>query len=360
MSFKRIVRCALAALTLAIAIVAPDADVPAQSTPNLPPAGVYQGIPNFTGVGAGALFRQAINQRFAGVQPISPTITNVAFASLPSELDGMMIFCRDCKLTTPCTASGSGAWALGARGQWSCSSSSLEANLNANGNNITSLATATTGGDALGYGQGAGGDLSGALPNPTVQTVLSGKVPIYAGQTNPQFQTYTQPFVVSAIDGAPGATSDSISKPAGAQQGDTLIYYIAVNASALSVTPPDGTWHLIKSGADSSGSIADASYYKVAGSSEPSSYTFTLSSGAYGTSGMVAVRQEKQSSPIDASSFFYSSSNSTSITIPAPSSTQTPDMTLILVGNSSNPFSVSSPGVTAAYTSYGNNERTAG
>lgn len=360
MSFKRIVRCALAVLALAIAIVVPDADVPAQSTPNLPPAGVYQGIPNFTGVGAGALFRQAINQRFAGVQPISPTITNVAFASLPSELDGMMIFCRDCKLTTPCTASGSGAWALGARGQWSCSSSSLEANLNANGNKITSLATATTGGDALGYGQGAGGDLSGALPNPTVQTVLSGKVPIYAGQTNPQFQTYTQPFVVSAIDGAPGATSDSISKPAGAQQGDMLIYYIAVNASALSVTPPDGTWHLIKSGADSSGSIADASYYKVAGSSEPSSYTFTLSTGAYGTSGMVAVRQEKQSSPIDASSFFYSSSNSTSITIPAPSSTQTPDMTLILVGNSSNPFSVSTPGVTAAYTSYGNNERTAG
>ncbi|MGA6971863.1 MAG: LamG-like jellyroll fold domain-containing protein [Candidatus Binatus sp.] len=360
MSFKRIVRCALAALALAIAIVAPDADVPAQSTPNLPPAGVYQGIPNFTGVGAGALFRQAINQRFAGVQPISPTITNVAFASLPSELDGMMIFCRDCKLTTPCTASGNGAWALGARGQWSCSSSSLEANLNANSNKITSLATATTAGDALGYGQGAGGDLSGALPNPTVQTVLSGKVPIYAGETNPQFQTYAQPFVVSATDGAPGATSDSISKPAGAQQGDMLIYYIAVNASALSVTPPDGTWHLIKSGADTSGGIADASYYKVAGSSEPSSYTFTLSTGAYGTSGMVAVRQEKQSSPIDASSFFYSSSNSTSITIPAPSATQTPDMTLILVGNSSNPFSVSSPGVTAAYTSYGNNERTAG
>src|ERR1700678_3709216 len=133
MSFKRIVRCALAVLALAIAIVVPDADVPAQSTPNLPPAGVYQGIPNFTGVGAGALFRQAINQRFSGAQPVSPTITNVTFAGLPTEVDGMMIFCSNCKLTNPCTASGNGAWALGARGQWTCSVGPLEANFSANG-----------------------------------------------------------------------------------------------------------------------------------------------------------------------------------------------------------------------------------
>jgi hypothetical protein len=214
----------------------------------------------------------------------------------------------------------------------------------------------------MGYGQTAGGDLSGALPNATVQTVLNGKVPVYAGQTNPQFQTFAQPFVVGSTVGAPGATTDTISKPAGAQQGDMLIYYIAVNASALTVTPPSGggAWHLIKTGADSSGSIADASYYKIAGSSEASSYTFTLSTGAFGTSGMLAVRQENQSSPIDANSFFYSSSNSTSITIPAPSATQSPDLTVILAGNSSNPFSVSSPSSTAAYTSYGNNERTAG
>jgi len=363
MSFKRIVRRALAAVALAlavsVAILALEAGVHAQS-PNLPPAGAYQAIPNFTGVGAGALFRKAINNRFAGTQPVSPTITNVAFASLPAELDGMMIFCRDCKLTSPCTASGNGAWALGARGQWTCTGGPLEANLSANGNKVTNLAPATVSGDAIGYGQTAAGDLTGALPNPTVQTVLNGKVPIYSGQTNPQFQTYAQPFVVGTTVGSPGATTDAISKPASALPGDMLIYYIAVAASALTVTPPDGTWHLIKSGADSSGSIADASYYKVAGSGEPSSYTFTLSSGAYGTSGMVAVRQEKQSAPIDASSFFYSSSNTTSVTVPAPAATQSLDLTLVLVGNTSNPFNVTSPSATAAYTAYGNNERTAG
>src|SRR5208282_3402425 len=357
MSSKRNVRRVSATIALASAILgailALDPGVQAQS-PNLPPAGSYQAIPNFTGVGAGALFRQAINNRFSGAQPVSPTVTNVPFASLPAELDGMMIFCRDCKLTSPCTASGSGAWALGARGQWTCAGGPLEANLSANGNKVTNLAAATVSGDAMGYGQTAGGDLTGALPNATVQTVLNGKVPIYSGQTNPQFQTYAQPYVVGTTEGSPGATSDSISKPVSAQQGDLLIYYIAVAASSLTVTPPDGTWHLIKSGADSSGSISDSSYYKVAGGSEPSSYTFTLSTGAYGTSGMVAVRQEKQSAPIDANSFFYSTSNTTTVTIPAPSATQSQDVTLVLVGNPSNPFSVTSPSAIAAYTSYGN------
>ena len=109
MSSKRIVRCVLAVLALALAIVTPGAEVPAQAPPDLPPPGAYQSIPNFTGVGAGALFRQAINQRFSGAQPVSPTITNVTFANLPTEQNGMMIFCSDCKLTTPCSASGAGA-----------------------------------------------------------------------------------------------------------------------------------------------------------------------------------------------------------------------------------------------------------
>jgi hypothetical protein len=347
MSFKRIVPRALAAFALAIAILAPDAEVPAQSPPNLPPTGTYQSIPNFTGVGAGALFRQAINQRFSGAQPVSPTIANVTFASLPTELDGMMIFCSNCKLTNPCTASGNGAWAVGARGQWTCSAGPLEANFSANGNKITGLATATTGGDALGYGQTAGGDLTGALPNATVQTVLNGKVPVYAGQTNPQFQTYTRPFVVSSTKGSPSSTSDTINKPASTLQGDMLLYYIAVQSASLTVTPPDGTWHLIKTGtADSY--VTDASYYKIAGSSEPSSYSFTISTGSFGTSGMIDVRQENQSAPIDANTFFYSSGNTTSATVGAPAASQSPDLTLILLGSYNQPFAVSSPAGTAA------------
>jgi len=101
-----------------------------------------------------------------------PAITSLAFASTPTEVDGILVFCKECKRATPCTAGGGGAWALGSRGHWSCSIPSLEANLSADGNKITNLAAASASGDALGYGQTAGGDLGGALSNAIVQTVL--------------------------------------------------------------------------------------------------------------------------------------------------------------------------------------------
>jgi len=52
---------------------------------NLPPPGAYQPIPNFTGVGAGLQFREAINDRFSGAQAIAPSIASTAFANLPPD-----------------------------------------------------------------------------------------------------------------------------------------------------------------------------------------------------------------------------------------------------------------------------------
>jgi len=111
---------------------------------------------------------------------------------------GCWFFARTASAPLHARLGGGGAWALGARGHWSCSIPSLEANLSANGNKITNLAAATASGDALGYGQTAGGDLSGALPNAIVQTVLNGRTPVYSGQTKPQFQTFPWPFVVGS------------------------------------------------------------------------------------------------------------------------------------------------------------------
>ncbi|HWX27084.1 MAG TPA: glycosyl hydrolase family 28-related protein, partial [Steroidobacteraceae bacterium] len=132
----------------------------------------------------------------------------------------------------PCVSGGTGAWAHGTRGQWSCSGGPLEANLNANGNKVTSLANGTASGDALAFGQTSGGDLGGTLPNPTVatvlggqlpvtrstamtggdlsgtlpaptvQTVLNGKAPIYSGQTGAQ---------VNTIAGSKGDGSDALN-----------------------------------------------------------------------------------------------------------------------------------------------------
>jgi len=123
------------------------------SAQNLPPPGAYQPIPNFTGVGAGLQFREAINQRFAGTQPIAPSIVTPTFVNLPPEQDGMLLFCKDCKSATPCVNGGAGSFALGTRGQWACAGAALEATLNANGNKVSNLASGTVSGDALAFGQ---------------------------------------------------------------------------------------------------------------------------------------------------------------------------------------------------------------
>src|SRR5271168_5083978 len=120
---------------------------------NLPPPGSYQPIPNFTGVGAGLQFREAINERFSGAQPIAPSVVTPTFANLPPEQDGMLLYCKDCKRATPCVGGGSGAWASGGGGMFSCGDEALQANLNANSNKVSNLASATLNGDALAFGQ---------------------------------------------------------------------------------------------------------------------------------------------------------------------------------------------------------------
>src|ERR1700758_1110799 len=63
------------------------------SAQNLPPPGAYQPIPNFTGVGAGLQFREAINDRLSAAQPILPMVVAPSFANLPAEQDGVILYC---------------------------------------------------------------------------------------------------------------------------------------------------------------------------------------------------------------------------------------------------------------------------
>ncbi len=121
--------------------------------PNNPPAGAYQPIPNFSGPGAGLLFRRAINDRFSGAAAIAPAIVRLPLASLPPVMDGMMLFCTDCKRANPCATGGTGAWATGARGEWRCAEGPLEADFDAAGKKLTNLGTAAASGDAIAFGQ---------------------------------------------------------------------------------------------------------------------------------------------------------------------------------------------------------------
>ena len=96
---------------------------------NLPPPGAYQPIPDFTGNLAGLSFRTAINDRFSGVQPITPRVTDQTFSSLPAEEDGLLIFCKDCQQAIPCASGGPGAWAFGQNGVWSCTAPNTGGNV---------------------------------------------------------------------------------------------------------------------------------------------------------------------------------------------------------------------------------------
>jgi len=268
-----------------------------QAPPNLPPPGAYVPIPNYTGVGAGAQFRHAINDRLSGAQRMAPAIATASFANLPAEQDGMLIYCVDCKLTAPCSGTGSGAWALGARGQWTCSNGSLEANLNANGNKLINLANGSAAGDALDFGQPAGSDLSGSFPNPIVQTVLGGKTPLFTNQSSPPLMDAAMPTLgTSTKVVVQGASNFTLSKPSTVVAGHTMVaaYFSTITGAA---TAPSG-WTLIRS--DTSCGIFGTmgSYYKVAGASEPASYTWTLASG-YHSAAMVDVGVTA-ANPVDA------------------------------------------------------------
>jgi hypothetical protein len=121
--------------------------------PNNPPAGAYQPIPNFSGPGAGLLFRRAINDRFSGAATIAPAVVRLPLASLPPVVDGMVFFCTDCKRVNPCATGGAGAWAMGARAAWRCAEGPLEADLDVAGRKLTNVAAAGASGEALSYAQ---------------------------------------------------------------------------------------------------------------------------------------------------------------------------------------------------------------
>jgi hypothetical protein len=135
-----------AALTMVVLCCLFPARLGAQQ--NLPPAGAYQLIPDFIGTNAGLAFRGAINDRLSGVQPISPRITNQTFSSLPAEQDGLLIFCKDCRQTIPCANSGTGAWAFGQNGVWTCTAPNAAGNVlfqGASGAQLNDLAASLNG-----------------------------------------------------------------------------------------------------------------------------------------------------------------------------------------------------------------------
>lgn len=122
---------------------------------------------------------------------------------------------------------------------------------------------------------------------------------------------------VTASNGS-GASSITMNIPTNVQQGDVEVSQIVVRGSATTITPPTG-WTLIRRD-NTASAMAVGLYYKIAGSSEPASYTFNFNSTQQAVAGVTAYSGVSTTNPVDASSGQY---NDTVSAMTAPSVTTT-------------------------------------
>lgn len=97
----------------------------------------------------------------------------------------------------------------------------------------------------------------------------------------------------------PTATALSVPRPAGAVAGDLLLAQISVRAQPT-ITAPSG-WTRLRVDV-AGGTVTQALYWKLAGSAEPTSYTWRFSSSLPAAGGILAYGGVDQSKPISAHS----------------------------------------------------------
>jgi Concanavalin A-like lectin/glucanases superfamily/Bacterial Ig-like domain len=131
------------------------------------------------------------------------------------------------------------------------------------------------------------------------------------------------------------SASISIAKPAGTAQGDLLLAIIShQSGAAASMTPPAG-WTAVPNSDYSDGNNARIhAWYKFAGASEPSSYTFTMTGSSQAIAGGMLAVTGASATPINAS--FGQVTGTNTLFLTAPSITTTASKTLLVYGGAIN------------------------
>lgn len=103
----------------------------------------------------------------------------------------------------------------------------------------------------------------------------------------------------SGTDAATG-TSVVLNKPSGTAEGDAMLAIINANENATTITPPAGWTSVLGELNPTSGASIEV-FYKEAGASEGSTYTFSLSSSVRASGAIVAFSGAFNSNFVDVS-----------------------------------------------------------
>ena len=117
--------------------------------------------------------------------------------------------------------------------------------------------------------------------------------------------------------------------PVGTGSGDVMVAHVIVRTAGNTITPPAG-WNLVLR-QDSSSSISTATYVKVAGSSEPSSYTWSFVAAREASGGIASYLGVDITTPVDASHAQYNNSTS-NVDNSGVTTTTANDMLVYIVG----------------------------
>ncbi len=141
-----------------------------------------------------------------------------------------------------------------------------------------------------------------------------------------------QNYRAAASAGATSGTlSLTINKPTGTVSGDVMIAAITVRPYTATITAPSG-WTLIRQTSQSTGTTStQATYWKAAGGSEPTSYAFTFSASTGSAGGISTFYNINTTNPINAEN---GQATASSLTHATPSVTTTVANTMLVATTS--------------------------
>src|SRR6266566_6923993 len=148
---------------------------------------------------------------------------------------------------------------------------------------------------------------STSTPTPT-PTSTSTPTPTPTSTPTPQPGGGIALRTTAAGNNGAGSSTLTIGLPAGTQSGDVMVAHLIVQTAGNSIAAPPG-WNLVLR-QDSASAIAIATYVKVAGSSEPASYTWNFGKAGEALGGIASYIGVNTTTPVDAAHAQYNNTTS--------------------------------------------------